>query len=219
MIALSGSLRHYFVYCLPVRKEYRSIWKPKPPPSPSNRAGGWKKRLVFSAVVSAALTFTLCLFGPLDLFFNNYEEIWFHLQDIIGGLAVVAGIFFVLTTLVGTLLRGKLHDLYMALMFGGLVGTYVQGSFMNKNYGLLNGNSVDWSAYTGYGVVNTVVWVVCILVPLIAMLIWKEKKVRPGLSLPLLRPHPHAGRVPGGVLHQLPHHHRKRHPDQQTRLL
>ena len=55
----------------------------------------------------------------------------------------------------------------------------VQGSFMNKNYGLLNGNAVDWSAYTGYGVVNTLVWVVCILVPLIAMLIWKQKKVRP----------------------------------------
>ena len=151
----------------------------KTPAKPKQPAGGWKKRLVFSAIVSAALTFTLCLFGPLDLFFNNYEEIWFHLQDIIGGLFLVAGIFFVLTTLVGTLLRGKLHDIYMALMFGGLVGTYVQASFMNKDYGLLNGTSVDWSAYTGYGVVNTVIWLVCILVPLIAMLIWKEKKVRP----------------------------------------
>ena len=110
----------------------------KTPAKPKQPAGGWKKRLVFSAIVSAALTFTLCLFGPLDLFFNNYEEIWFHLQDIIGGLFLVAGIFFVLTTLVGTLLRGKLHDIYMALMFGGLVGTYVQASFMNKDYGLLN---------------------------------------------------------------------------------
>lgn len=190
----------------------------KTPAKPKQPAGGWKKRLVFSAIVSAALTFTLCLFGPLDLFFNNYEEIWFHLQDIIGGLFLVAGIFFVLTTLVGTLLRGKLHDIYMALMFGGLVGTYVQASFMNKDYGLLNGTSVDWSAYTGYGVVNTVIWLVCILVPLIAMLIWKEKKVRPVFLFLSWRPHPHAGRVPGGVLHQLPHHHRKRHPDQRQAL-
>lgn len=151
----------------------------KPSGKPKQPAGGWKKRLVFSAIVSAALTFTLCLFGPLDLFFNNYEEIWFHLQDIIGGLFLVAGIFFALTTLVGVLLRGKLHDIYMALMFGGLLGTYVQASFMNKDYGALNGNAVDWSAYTGYGVVNTLVWAVCILVPLIAMLIWKQKKVRP----------------------------------------
>ena len=95
----------------------------KTPAKPKQPGGGWKKRLVFAAVVSAALTFTLCLFGPLDLFFNNYEEIWFHFQDIIGGIAVVAGLFFLLTTLVGTLLRGKLHDLYMALMFGGLLGT------------------------------------------------------------------------------------------------
>ena len=92
----------------------------KTPAKPKQPGGGWKKRLAFAAVVSAALTFTLCLFGPLDLFFNNYEEIWFHFQDIIGGIAVVAGLFFLLTTLVGTLLRGKLHDLYMALLFGGL---------------------------------------------------------------------------------------------------
>lgn len=151
----------------------------KTPAKPKQSGGGWKKRLVFSAVVSSALTFTLCLFGPLDLFFNNYEELWFHLQDIIGGLAIVAALFFVITTLVGTLLRGKLHAIYMALLFGGLLGTYVQASFMNKDYGLLNGTSVDWSAYTGYGVVNTLVWLVCVLVPLIAMLIWKEKKVRP----------------------------------------
>ena len=37
----------------------------KTPAKPKQPAGGWKKRLVFSAVVSAALTFTLCLFGPL----------------------------------------------------------------------------------------------------------------------------------------------------------
>ena len=144
-------------------------------------SGGWKQRLVFSAVVSAALAFTLCLFGPLDLFFNNYEELWFHFQDIIGGVAVIALILFLCCTLLGTLLRGKLHSIYMALMFGGLLGLYVQGSFMNKDYGSLDGTAVDWSAYTGYGVVNTLIWAVCILLPLVLMLVLREKKMRPVL--------------------------------------
>lgn len=141
--------------------------------------GGWKRRLGFSAAVSAAVAVTLCLFGPLDLFFNNYEQIWFHFQDIIGGVAVVAAVIFLLATAVGTLLRGKLHSIYMALLFGGLLGLYVQGSFMNKNYGTLNGKSVDWSAYTGYGVMNAIVWAVCLAVPLILMVVLKEKKMRP----------------------------------------
>lgn len=144
-------------------------------------SGGWKQRLVFSAVVSAALAFTLCLFGPLDLFFNNYEELWFHFQDIIGGVAVIALILFLCCTLLGTLLRGKLHSIYMALMFGGLLGLYVQGSFMNKDYGSLDGTAVDWNAYTGYGVVNTLIWAVCILLPLALMLVLREKKMRPVL--------------------------------------
>lgn len=142
-------------------------------------AGGWKRRLGFSATVSAALAFTLCLFGPLDLFFNNYEQLWFHFQDLIGGVAIVALVIFLLGTVIGTLLRGKLHSIYMALMFGGLLGLYVQGNFMNKDYGSLNGTSVDWSAYTGYGIVNTLIWAVCLLLPLILMLIFQEKKLRP----------------------------------------
>lgn len=144
-------------------------------------AGGWKRRFGFAAAVSAALAFTLCLFGPLDLFFNNYEQLWFHFQDIIGGVAVTALVLFACGTLLGTLLRGKLHNIYMSLMFGGLLGLYVQGSFMNKDYGSLDGTAVDWSAYTSYGVLNTVVWVVCLAVPLVLMLVLKEKKVRPVL--------------------------------------
>ena len=66
----------------------------------------------FSAVVSAALAFyPLSLRSPLDLFFNNYEELWFHFQDIIGGVAVIALILFLCCTLLGTLLRGKLHSI------------------------------------------------------------------------------------------------------------
>lgn len=143
--------------------------------------GGWKRRFGFAAIVSAALAFTLCFFGPLDLFFNNYEELWFNLQDILPGVAIMALILFACGTLLGTLLRGKLHNIYMALMFGGLLGLYVQGSFMNKDYGTLNGTAVDWSAYTGYGVMNTIVWVVCIALPLVLMLVLKDKKMRPVL--------------------------------------
>ena len=144
-------------------------------------SGGWKRRLVFAAVVSAALAFTLGFFGPLDLFFNNYEEMWFHLQDIIGGVALTSLAIFAVSTLAGTLLRGKLHSVYMALLFGGLLGLYVQGSFMNINYGILDGTDVNWAAYARYGLLNTAVWAVCLLLPLVCMLIFKEKKVRPVL--------------------------------------
>ena len=154
----------------------------KTPPSDGTRAvPGWKARLLYAAVVSAAFAFTLCLFGPLDLFFNNCEELWFHLGDILGGVVLTALLFFAGTTLAGALLPGKLHSIYMALLFGGLLGTYVQGSFMNRNYGILNGTEVDWSAYTGYGVFNALVWAVCIALPLLALLIWKERRVRPAL--------------------------------------
>ena len=140
----------------------------------------WKRRLLFAAPVSAALAFTVFFFGPLDLFFNNYEQLWFHLGDIIGQVTLTALVVFAVCTLLGVVLKHRrLHRIYMALLFGGLLGAYVQGSFMNKNYGTLDGTKVDWSAYTGYGVVNTLIWLVCLLLPLALMFFLREKRVRP----------------------------------------
>jgi hypothetical protein len=146
-------------------------------PPPENT---WKRRLLFAVPVSAALAFTVFFFGPLDLFFNNYEELWFHLGDILGRVALTALLVFAVCALAGVLLKNeKLHRVYLSLLFGGLLGAYVQGSFMNKNYGTLNGTKVDWGAYTGYGVVNTLIWLVCLLLPLILMLVLREKRMRP----------------------------------------
>mgnify|MGYP007051301646 CR=1 FL=1 len=41
-------------------------------------------------------------------------------------MAVIALILFLCCTLLGTLLRGKLHSIYMALMFGGLLAFLLQ---------------------------------------------------------------------------------------------
>jgi 3-dehydroquinate synthase len=56
------------------------------PPSPG---AGLGRRFLTAALLSGALAFTLCFFGPLDLFFNNREELWFHLSDILRGVALV----------------------------------------------------------------------------------------------------------------------------------
>ena len=83
----------------------------------------------------------------------------------------------------------------MALMFGGLLGAVRSGQLHEQRLRFPGRHRVDWSAYTGYGVVNTLIWAVCILLPLALMLVLWEKKMRLVLLFPLLRPDRHAGRL------------------------
>ena len=144
------------------------------------RAGGWLQRLIFVVPVAAALSFTLCFFGPLDLFFNNHEELWFRLSDIMGRVAFTTALLFCVTVFIGMRIRRrKRFRVYVSLLFGLLLGNYIQGNFMNRDYGSLNGTAVNWSAYHSYGIVNTLIWLACLLLPLLLMRTLRAKRMRP----------------------------------------
>lgn len=144
------------------------------------KAGGWLLRLILVVPVAAALSFTLFFFGPLDLFFNNHEELWFHLNDIMGRVAFTSALFFFCAVFVGMRIqKRKTFRIYVSLLFGLLLGNYIQGNFMNRDYGSLNGTAVNWSAYHSYGIVNTLIWLGCLLIPLVLMRTLREKRMRP----------------------------------------
>ena len=118
-------------------------------------------------LVSLLFSFTFCVFAPLELYFSNAGEFWFSLLDIAGGVALT--FIAVWAALFGLclLLRGKARVVGCAVLFGLAVMLYLQGNFLNPSYGVLNGEAIDWAAYTGYAVWNTALWV---LVP--ALCVW-----------------------------------------------
>lgn len=124
------------------------------------------------------LAVTLGIFGPLELYFTNIDEFWFSLGHIwwiilLGGLLLFAGCY-----LVGLFFKGKKGELYLCLLFGLGLAFYIQGNFINADYKVLDGKSIDWSAYTGTAIVNTVIWVLCLIVPFVLRSIvsrnWKK---------------------------------------------
>lgn len=119
------------------------------------------------------LTITVTVFGPIELYFTNYEEFWFTPIDtliIIAILLVAGGTVF---TGAGFLLRGKARDLYGCILFIAGVVLYIQGNYININYGVLNGEEIDWSVYTVYAVLNTLGWMLFVG---IAIFMWIHKR-------------------------------------------
>ena len=108
------------------------------------------------------LTVTITIFGPIELYFTNYEEFWFTRKDIMIVSAIQMIGCFAIFTVIGLVLRGKARDLYSAILFAIGVALYVQGNYVNINYGVLNGEEIDWSAYPVYAVLDTLGWILLI---------------------------------------------------------
>lgn len=118
-------------------------------------------------IVCSFLAITLGVFGPLELYLTNINEFWFSIKDICW-IVLLGGVFiFLASYLPGLVLKGKTRELYLCLLFGLGLGFYLQGNFINADYNVLNGESIDWSAYTGVATVNTLFWLLCLAIPFI----------------------------------------------------
>lgn len=125
----------------------------------------FKQRLLMAVLLAGALSITYFICCPLDLFIANRQYIPYHVSIpapfIVGSglvaFAVMAGVMLVT--------RGRLFDCLASFFFGGLIMLYVQGSFLNLNLGLLTGDAIDWSRYTTWAVVDTVICLVIVAMP------------------------------------------------------
>ncbi len=135
-----------------------------------------KNRFKIGLILGFFFAFTVFFYGPIGIYLSNAEELKFGLSSVLRDVTIVSVIFLALAVLISLIVPKKLFRWYSLLFLGGGIAFYVQGNYINHSYGVLDGASIDWSSYTGYGILNTAVWLICILLPFIAMLIFGRKK-------------------------------------------
>lgn len=135
----------------------------------------WKLRLKKAAPVSLLVSFTLCVAGPIGLYTSNTSEFWFSITQM---LPMVMLAFIVMTAtiwIVLSLFPGKWFPRILAIVFGIGLAFYLQGNFLVQDYGLLNGSEIAWSSFTEWAVIDTLIWAVCILLPLLLLYLFGDK--------------------------------------------
>ncbi|MBR2068052.1 MAG: sulfatase-like hydrolase/transferase [Solobacterium sp.] len=112
------------------------------------------------------LTSTMLFFGTLQMYIANYSEFYFDLKDVllpmclimlVGALVLMAILFF---------LKGKSRAILLCILFGIAIGLFIQGNFVTTNYGVLNGEPINWDAYQFTAIWNTLMWIAVILIPI-----------------------------------------------------
>ncbi|MDD5556648.1 MAG: sulfatase-like hydrolase/transferase [bacterium] len=108
---------------------------------------------------AALLAATLCLFGPLFIYYTNLPEYPFFARDIIPHLAVAAlfcaSLIFLLTRLLPPGQRRRIAGLLIAISYL----LWIQGNIIGWWQGVLDGSEIRWEALRLQGVLDGALWI------------------------------------------------------------
>ncbi len=104
------------------------------------------------------LVANLFLFTGYNVYRTNREEFSIPFHELVRiyvlpALAVFGGLL-----LLGILLSKKAHRIYLSLLFVLGLLTWVQGSFLMWDYGVLDARGIDWSKFSWQGFLDLGIW-------------------------------------------------------------
>ena len=156
----------------PVKKKLSALWA-------DSRTYG--KRLLLSGSAMLAACFTFLFYGPLEMVAFSADSLAYTYQDVALPLALTALAVFLAGSLLLALLRGKIFNYAISILFAVTVAGYLQAAFLNGGLGTLTGDSIDWAAHRAAMWLSFVVWVSVIICTFLLMYLhrdfWKKAVV------------------------------------------
>lgn len=109
--------------------------------------------------------FMLCIFAPLEAYFTNKSDFWFSLKNLIPVILAVFLVFTSFMLIIGYLIKNKKFEKKIyAVLLCLLAYLYIQGNYVPRDYGVLNGAEIDWNSYSGYAIASIILLVIAVLV-------------------------------------------------------
>ena len=133
-----------------VVKKLKALWS-------DNRS--YKDRLLSSGAVFLLFCYTFLFFGPFEMVAFGGNAMSYGWKDIWWILALPALAVLIIGSLLLSLLRGKLFNYSLNILFCLTLCGYLQAAFMNGELGILNGDAIDWFDKTGVMAANLLFWI------------------------------------------------------------
>lgn len=110
-----------------------------------------------------ALSLTVCLLVPLEVYIKNASQLWFSLTETsIYLLADTTKCFVILLIIYMFCWNKNNKGIYLSVLLGLLFGVFLQSYVIGIDYGLFDGHEIAWEKYTKEGLLNTLIWLFCL---------------------------------------------------------
>ena len=138
------------------------------------------KELNFRKILSVLLpglffSFTLFIFAPTEFYLTHSGDFWFSYVQLLPALICAAVVSWAVITFVLFFLPKKASIIVETLIIALTILMYVQGNYMVKNYGTLNGADIDWSRYQNTIIINSLIWILAIAAVLFFLYKFKDR--------------------------------------------
>ena len=129
-------------------------------------------------IIETCLALTLGLFIPLNIFILNNSEINFSMYSVLLWFIIVSFVSFTALFMISFALNRffpRAAIIFKLLASGLLLGFFLQAYFINPDYGVLNGQNINWDSYINYGIINIIIWVCCLIAPFVLRYFKKQE--------------------------------------------
>lgn len=113
--------------------------------------------------------------GPLEIFFGNQKDFSFQYTDFVWEFVAVSIIVCLIMSAMLAMLPWKIGRIIGALILGTGVASYLQNMFMNVKLSEIDGSPMRWEELGNFPVINTVIWILIVVVVLTICVLLKEK--------------------------------------------
>lgn len=117
-----------------IQNKLTALWQDRRP---------FKIRLSLAALSVFTFVFTFILFGPCEIYIQNRQEMPFPFSAMFWTLLSFGALFFAVLTGLLFLLRGRLFNYVLSILFAITLSGYLQGNFFS-GVSTLDGNTVNW---------------------------------------------------------------------------
>ncbi len=118
-----------------------------------------KNRLINSLLIASMLLFTLFMENTLQMYLSNIYGYTFSFMDYLLFFLLIFVFFdLILTTILYFLPNAVSYVLFVIALL-----IFIQSNFMVWSYGVLDGSTIRWGRFFYYGIIDSIVWVLVIV--------------------------------------------------------
>lgn len=119
----------------------------------------------YDILLILATIFFISVYAPLEIILTNTEEFWFDIGSAFFVCGFVFVVLFVFLVLYFCLVKDeRLLGVARVVLLSILISIFIQGDFLNINFGVLNGADIEWKNYLGRMVLDLAVWTIILFV-------------------------------------------------------
>lgn len=145
-----------------------------------------KEHIMAWLLLSVSIAFMLTFFAPIEAYYSNKNEFWFSIWQLLGTTGITFIIVLALFMIISCVLnRMRLSVYYYAFLIVFYFYLYIQGNYIPRDYGVLNGVDIQWDEYVSYGIASIVVALICLMIFCVVVLKFRSYIFKIGTFLSL----------------------------------